>query len=269
MVFPSRKIFPASSGIQLHHGDVWKNLVGPDGRGFFEPCEDNELRIATTASLDWFVSCYHSSGIFSFTVANLVTELKYHTENMLLSTMTPGLHEPTAEQLQHQLKFIVDDLLKLYDEGIVVKTPQFPEVLLVILVRVVCIALICDHPAAVKMSGCADTGHLVSPCTCCTVSQHELFSDQLLRDSFDQPNNTEHVRWAWEWVNLGSTKERDKYFKSCRTCWFEFVCLPYFDVIRMTIIDPMHKLLMGVVKNHWFSTWVQGGALRAGTAVTQ
>ncbi|KAF8581269.1 hypothetical protein K439DRAFT_1619159 [Ramaria rubella] len=33
-------------------GDVWKNLVGPDGRGFFEPCEDNELRIATTASQD-------------------------------------------------------------------------------------------------------------------------------------------------------------------------------------------------------------------------
>ena len=41
--------------------------------------------------------------------------------------MTPGPKEPTAEQLQHYLKLLVDDLVKLYEEGIVVKTNQYPE----------------------------------------------------------------------------------------------------------------------------------------------
>jgi hypothetical protein len=80
--------------------------------------------------------------VVSFTVANLKPELKYvpiispgtstyvslryRTENLLISAMTPGPTEPTAEQLQHQLKLIVDDLLLLYDYGILVKTPLFP-----------------------------------------------------------------------------------------------------------------------------------------------
>ncbi|KAF8576300.1 hypothetical protein K439DRAFT_1367646, partial [Ramaria rubella] len=59
----------------------------------------------------------------------------------------------------------------------------------------------------------------------------------------------------------------DAYFKEHGTRWFEFTQLPYFDVIQMTIIDPMHNLLMGVVKNHWHATWIQGHALQPGTAV--
>jgi hypothetical protein len=41
--------------------------------------------------------------------------------------MTPGPHEPTANQLQNYLAPIVDDLIKLYDEGVVIKTPLFPD----------------------------------------------------------------------------------------------------------------------------------------------
>ncbi|KAF8584211.1 hypothetical protein K439DRAFT_1616910 [Ramaria rubella] len=193
----------------------WQSILGRDGEQFFAPCEDDELQIGVTSGLD----C-HSSGVFSFTVVNLVTELKYCTENLLLAMMMPGPHEPTAEDLQNHLKFIVDDLLLLYDEGVIVKTPMFP---------LACLAFICDHPAAVKMSGCADTGHLVSPCTRCSVTQADIFSDKSLKNGFPQCDNAEHEHG---------------------TRWFEFARLPYFDVIRMTIIDPMHNLLMGVVKNH-------------------
>lgn len=45
---------------------------------------------------------------------------------MLISTMTAGPTEPTAEQLQSQLKYIVDELRNLYDHGIIVVTPKFP-----------------------------------------------------------------------------------------------------------------------------------------------
>lgn len=41
--------------------------------------------------------------------------------------MTPGPTEPNAEQMQNYLKIIVDDLIKLYEEGIKIATPAHPE----------------------------------------------------------------------------------------------------------------------------------------------
>jgi hypothetical protein len=113
--------------------------------------------------------------------------------------MTPGPTEPTAEQLQHQLKLIIDDLLNLYENGILVKTPLFPQGRLCYVISqthqlsrvfyhaghrvcVVCMRIVCDHPAAVKMCGCADKSHNAAPCTRCTVTQVGLFSDQSLRN---------------------------------------------------------------------------------------
>lgn len=38
--------------------------------------------------------------------------------------MTPGPKEPTAEQLQHYLRVIVDDLIMLHEEGILIETAE-------------------------------------------------------------------------------------------------------------------------------------------------
>jgi hypothetical protein len=41
--------------------------------------------------------------------------------------MTPGPTEPTSEQLQYYLELIVDDLLKLWRDGIMLKTSSHPD----------------------------------------------------------------------------------------------------------------------------------------------
>jgi hypothetical protein len=51
----------------------------------------------------------------------------YSTKNLLIPIILPGPHEQTAEQLQHYLKIIVDDLIKLFEDGIVICTPRFPQ----------------------------------------------------------------------------------------------------------------------------------------------
>ncbi|KAG2052594.1 hypothetical protein BDR06DRAFT_887672, partial [Suillus hirtellus] len=46
--------------------------------------------------------------------------------------------------------------------------------------------------------------------------------------------------------------------------WFELVCLPYFDPIHMTVIDPMHCFLLGkscIIKTQWFNAWIQANVL--------
>ena len=56
----------------------------------------------------------------------LTDPYSYRAENLILAGMTPGPKEPTAEQLQHYLKLIVDDLIMLHERGIVIKTPLHP-----------------------------------------------------------------------------------------------------------------------------------------------
>ena len=52
---------------------------------------------------------------------------RYRVQNLLIAAMTPGPSEPTAEQLQHYMKVIVDDLLVLYEKGVRISTPMHPE----------------------------------------------------------------------------------------------------------------------------------------------
>jgi hypothetical protein len=109
--------------------------------------------------------------------------------------MLPGPQEPTGDQLQNHLKIVVDDLLELYEHGIVVKTPEHPngksfgnstfvspDFISGIRVRVALVAIIADHPAMCKICGFADHRHNAAPCSKCTVSHEELFSKESLRN---------------------------------------------------------------------------------------
>lgn len=91
---------------------------------------------------------------------------------------------------------------------------------------------------------------------------------------------------AKEW-NALPAEDRDVFFKKFGVRWFEFARLPYFDPVRMTLIDPMHNLLMGkwkyhrkqpgaqgnnagLVKTQWYSIWIKrNSALRASTDVNK
>ncbi|KAJ6565433.1 hypothetical protein B0H10DRAFT_2112909, partial [Mycena sp. CBHHK59/15] len=112
---------------------VWKELKDGDGDSFFfsPKAEEEEIRLGVSFSLDWFkrskssFAPSQSSGVMSFCVQNLTNSLRYRSENLIFSGGT-GQKEPTAAQLQHYLKIIVDDLIMLYDDGIMIKTPEYP-----------------------------------------------------------------------------------------------------------------------------------------------
>ena len=40
-------------------------------------------------------------------------------------------------------------------------------------------------------------------------------------------------------------RERDEFFKTYGVHYTELNRLPYFDAIRMTVVDPMHNILLG------------------------
>jgi hypothetical protein len=80
------------------------------------------------------------------------------------------------------------------------------------------------------------------------------------------PRNGEDFRAkAYRWKELASDNDHKKFFDENGMRWTEFARLTYFDIIRCSVIDPMHNLLQGVVKNQWFSRWIKTGSLRPAT----
>jgi hypothetical protein len=67
-------------------------------------------------------------------------------------------------------------------------------------------------------------------------------------------------------ILLSGLRRRSQVFlRRARRRWTEFARLTYFDIIQCSVIDPMHNLLQGAVKNQWFSRWIKTSALRPAT----
>ncbi|KAG1791146.1 uncharacterized protein HD556DRAFT_1206396, partial [Suillus plorans] len=51
---------------------------------------------------------------------------RYRPRNLIFYGINPGSKELDANQLQLFMKNYVDDLLRLYDEGVMLKTQKYP-----------------------------------------------------------------------------------------------------------------------------------------------
>ncbi|CAK5262381.1 unnamed protein product [Mycena citricolor] len=223
----------------IQDGEVWKNLKAADGSRFFYDEEENELRIGVSLGIDWFgrkSSNYgpsHSSGVVSFCIQNLNSELRYRPENLIVTGMLPGPTEPTSAQLQNYSKIIVDDLIKLYEDGITVTVLGFPNGFRV---RVALISIIADHPAMCKICGFADHGHKIVPCPKCKVPKADMFTGKSLKNGFQKRTSKEHRKLALQYRDLITDEERDTFFAE-----------------------------HGVTKTQWYTMWIKEKILRPDT----
>lgn len=68
--------------------------------------------------------------VYIFLSLNIILTylIRYNTQNILICGLTPGPTELTGDELQAGvLKAYVDDLIRLFEEGILVKTPKYTE----------------------------------------------------------------------------------------------------------------------------------------------
>jgi hypothetical protein len=45
--------------------------------------------------------------------------------------------------------------------------------------------------------------------------------------------------------DLSTSEEKEEFFAEHGVQWTEFARLDYFDLVRYTVVDPMHNLLLG------------------------
>ena len=62
---------------------------------------------------------------------------------------------------------------------------------------------------------------------------------------FPLRDEAEHRRLADEYDRLNTKAERDDFCSRHGVRYSELLRLPYFNPIRMSVIDPMHSILLG------------------------
>ncbi|THU81127.1 hypothetical protein K435DRAFT_823486 [Dendrothele bispora CBS 962.96] len=185
----------------------------------------------------------------SLNIINLPPHLRYRTSNILLWGILPGPKEQDSDEVQRFLRILVNELLRLWRHGIIVKTTKHPHGRLV---RIILVCVICDKPAAHKLGGFGSHSHTFF-CTRCWIKLSEKATAAAFQQNaqvrvliaFPPRTHEEHVKHGHQYAGCHSKTERDEFVKNFAARWSELARLPYFDICRMIIIDPMHNLLLG------------------------
>lgn len=131
-----------------------------------------------------------------------------------------------------------------------------------VLVRAVLICLACDIPASRKVSGFLSHSafHACSRCLK-EFPTSNYFGDKPDYSGFDRSNwtpwtNTSHRFYACKNKECKTGKDK-KAIERNHGCQYSVLLeLPYYDVVRMCVVDPMHNLLLGTAQ-HVVSVWKQ------------
>ena len=173
--------------------------------------------------------------------------------------MIPGPREP-SKTLNSYLAPLVQELKQLWT-GMVMKSASGGSVL----VHAALICTACDIPASRKVSGFVSHNAYRACSRCLKSFPTKAFGEKADYSGFDRStweprNNSSHRYYASKHKNSVLGKQR-KDIERTHGCRYSVLLeLPYYDVVRMCVIDPMHNLLLGTA-HHVISVWKVLGLL--------
>lgn len=247
----------------IYDGRVWGQLADSNA----QPFVNKERSLMVSLNVDWFQpsdGMHYSCGGVYLTINNLPRSSRMKTSNIILVGMIPGPGEPTDDQIQNFLRPMVDELIVLYD-GVVIPTYQCPNG---VLVRVALMSVNCDIPAARKVAGfmgqsahkacnkCSTVFPRISTGVNSSKPDFSNFDDEhwIMRDSIQQRQE------AFDWLDATHITQQRALQTSTGSKWSELHRLCYFDVVRLTTVDPMHNLFLGTPKR-MIEVWEGRGLL--------
>lgn len=237
----------------IFHGSVARELQGLDGKPFGNG--GGEGRYLLTLSVDWFNPLGNriagkkiSVGGIALVCLNLPIEERYKPENMFLAGIIPGPSEIKVDGCNYFIQPIVDDLLAFWDPGVFFsKTWSYPEGRRV---RCALIALVCDILAARKFSAFAS--HSANKfCSRCECEKQSGGLNDYDPSTWIFRTNEGCRAQGLEFCSAQTSRERDDVVSWYGRRWSELERLPYFDITRYVVVDPMHNLLLGLLEEHF------------------
>ena len=239
-------------------GKIWKDFQEYNGVPFLSESYTYGLML----NIDWFKPCKHSEyslGAIYLTVMNLPRKLRFRQENVMLIGLIPGPKEPQRD-INPFLAPLVKELLSLF-HGVEIYIKSLS---MSVLVRCALLCIACDVPASRKV--CGFLGHSATlGCSKCL----KKFPGKVGEKDY---SGFERSQWKVRTLNdhkscinrirMCKTKKARNELESKYGCRYsELLDLPYFDPIRMTIIDPMHNLYLGTAKHILKDVWTEQGLI--------
>lgn len=247
--------------MDVYDGQVWKDFMIINGIPFLA----EQFTFALALNIDWFQPyklTESSVGAIYLTVFNLPYYARFKREFVILLGIIPGPSEPKRD-VNSFLRPLVSELLDLW-KGVPMHAYGYSEK------QNVRCALICvasDMPASRK--ACGFLGHTARlGCSKCKKQFAGGFGNSdysgFDRSSWPLRNIADH-RASINLILQAKTKsERDK-LESRHGCRYSVLLdLPYFDPIRMTVIDPMHNLFLGTAKHIVKKVWIERNFIAPG-----
>lgn len=189
-----------------------------------------------------------SIGIISVVCVNLLPSLRYKPENMFLAGVIPGPNEPPLTAVNHYLSSLIDEFHLFWDTGVrFSQTQNFPDGRLV---QCALIMVICDLLAARKAAGFAACSHKHFCSVChCTRSQNGYGDTDYHK--WKRRTDTDCRSAADSYLTATTPESRLEEFNKSGVRWSELLRLPYFDIARCVVVDSMHNLFLGLIKEHF------------------
>lgn len=99
-------------------------------------------------------------------------------------------------------------------------------------------------PVAGSRKGAKLQRQLLHPTVSCRLHCNNYLT-HLQYPGFSKRENYAHRADGKKYATLETEAARQKFAKEHAARWSEFSRLPYFDLVRMIVIDPVHNLLLG------------------------
>jgi hypothetical protein len=248
---------PSADGTlkDIFQGSIIREFKGPDGKTHFSLSGgEGTGRYLFSLGFDFFNPLGNkisgkkvSNGVISLVCVNFPMEVRYKPENMFLVGIPPGPREPQLDQINPYLRPIVD-IFERFWQGV-----RFTRTFLYALGRLVLCALIlviCDLPAARKVGGFSGPKQEYF-CSVCWCNQTQHGYKDIDHIAWERRTNEECRNFAERYRSATNEKAAASSFDRTGLRWSELLRLPYYDPTRFLVVDPMHNLFLGLIKEHF------------------
>ena len=238
----------------IYGGRVWNDVKQSNGRQF--TALPNNLCLGM--NIDWFnpyEETVYSVGAIYLVVLNLPRTERYRLENVILVGIIPGPQEPAGD-INSFLSPLVKDLNQMY-KGVWFRNSSSYLSLTTVSAMLICVT--CDLPATRKVLGFANFNALKGCSKCLKEFRTTHFGAKPNFSGYHCQNwlprdNTNQKKRGLAFKNAPTASARKELLRSYGAKYSEIFQLPYFDVVRHHVIDPMHNIFLGIAK-HTTKVW--------------
>lgn len=248
---------PSSDGNihDIFQGDIIRDFKGPGKKKtHFSLAGPGEGRYLVSMNADSFnpLTNQQAGKKISVTAILLVClslppEIRYKPENIFLAGLIPS-PDPPLDRINPYLVPIVKALLEFWDPGVhFTCTHDFPHGRLVFIALVL---VVCDLPGARKLVGFASHRHNYFCAVCWCTRKEPGYANY----EVDEWNRRDYHDWrlhAEKYKDAETAQDADSIFDTSGCRWSALLDLPYFDPSRFVVVDPMHNLFLGLIKEHF------------------